>query len=115
MKTNFLILTILTTLFAGCQKQPEAKLNDADHSKVEAQFNESDKKIGEYLDVLDDPKASKELQTKLLCEDYPRLYNTVYMPALLKLSPKENNEMSLKKDLKLATDYYANKLSIKCT
>mgnify|MGYP006983385580 CR=1 FL=1 len=33
----------------------------------------------------------------------------------IKLSPKDNNEMSLKKDLKLATDYYANKLSIKCT
>jgi hypothetical protein len=96
MKTKFIILTILTTLLlVAVTKQ----LTDAEHSKVEAQFNESDK-IGEYLDVLDDPKASKELQTKILCEDYPRLYNTVYMPALLKLSPKENKWMSLKKDLK---------------
>ncbi|MCH7330230.1 hypothetical protein [Acinetobacter modestus] len=107
-----LTLILFTTFVSGCQKQPETKLTDADHSKVEAQFNESDKKIGEYLDVLDDPKASKELKTKIICEDYPWLYNSVYMPALLKLSPKDNNEMSLKKDLKLATDYYANKLSI---
>ena len=113
MKTNFLILTILTTLLVGCQKQPEQ--SGKEQVSAAAQFDASDKKIGEYLDILDDPKASKELQTKILCEDYPRLYNTVYMPALLKLSPKENNEMSLKKDLKLATDYYADKLSIKCT
>lgn len=113
MKTKILTLTVLTTIFVGCQKQPEQ--SDKEQVSAAAQFDASDKKIGEYLDILDDPKASKEEQTKILCEDYPRLYTTVYMPALIKLSPKDNNEIRLMRDLKLATDYYAGKLSIKCT
>lgn len=113
MKTKILTLTILTTIFVGCQKQPEK--SDKEQVSAAAQFDASDKKIGEYLDILDDPKASKEEQTKILCDDYPRLYTKVYMPALIKLSPKDNNEIRLMKDLKLATDYYASKLNIKCT
>lgn len=113
MKTKILTLTILTTIFVGCQKQPEQ--SGKEQVSAAAEFDASDKKIGEYLDILDDPKASKEEQTKILCDDYPRIYTTVYMPALIKLSPKDNNEIRLMRDLKLATDYYASKLSIKCT
>lgn len=60
------------------------------------------------------PKHRKKNKQRYFV-DYPRLYTTVYMPALIKLSPKDNNEIRLMRDLKLATDYYAGKLSIKCT
>ncbi|MFW1953886.1 hypothetical protein [Acinetobacter beijerinckii] len=112
MKTKILLLTILTTVFFGCDKQPEPKPTKSD---IQSQFIAADQKIENFLDVLDDPNADKEQQTKILCEDYPKVYELDYMPALLKIAPQENTKEKLLSDFKVATDYYANKLSIKCT
>lgn len=113
MKTKILTLTVLTTIFVGCQKQPEQ--SGKEQVSAAAQFDASDKKIGEYLDILDDPKASKEEQTKILCENYPNVYESDYMPALLKISPKDDTKEKLLADLKVASDYYKEKLGIKCS
>lgn len=112
MKTKILTLTVLTTIFVGCQKQPEQ--SGKEQVSAAAQFDASDKKIGEYLDILDDPKASKEEQTKILCEDYPKVYELDYMPALLKISPKDYTKEKLLSDFKVASDYYKEKLGVKC-
>lgn len=103
-----ILLICLVTMIVGCQKQPE-KVNES----VEKSFEESDKKIGEFLDILDDPKADKELQRKVLCTDYPKLYKQEYLPALLKLSQAEPKD-KLMNDLKITTDYYSEKLNITC-
>ena len=95
-------------MIVGCQKQPE-KVNEPD----EKSFEESDKKIGKFLDILDDPSADIELQRKVLCYDYPKIYEHEYLPALLKLSQAEPKD-KLMNDLKITTDYYSEKLGIIC-
>ena len=103
-----ILLICLAIMIVGCQKQPE-KVNES----VEKSFEESDKKIGEFLDILDDPHADKELQRKVLCTDYPKIYEHEYLPALLKLSNAEPKD-KLMNDLKITTDYYSEKLNITC-
>ena len=95
-------------MIVGCQKQPE-KVNES----AEKSFEVSDKKIGKFLDILDDPKADKELQRKVLCTDYPKVYEQEYLPVLLKLSNAEPKD-KLMNDLKITTDYYSEKLNITC-
>jgi hypothetical protein len=43
-----ILLISLVTMIVGCQKQPEK----VDDSAADKQFEESDKKIGEFLDTL---------------------------------------------------------------
>ena len=108
---KILLICLVTTIFVGCQKQPEQvpETNDS----LEKIFEKGDKKIGEFLDILDDPHADKELQRKVLCTDYPKLYEHQYLPALLKLSNAEPKD-KLMNDLKITTDYYSEKLNITC-
>ena len=103
-----ILLICLATMIVGCHKQPE-KVNES----VEKSFEESDKKIGKFLDLLDDPNADKGLQRKVLCTEYPNLYEKEYLPALLKLSNAEPKD-KLMNDLKITTDYYSEKLNITC-
>lgn len=103
-----LILICLTTMIIGCEKQPEV-LNE----KASEKFDAADQKISEYLDILDNPSAGKEAQKKVLCEDYPKVYEKEYVPALMKLSTQDTKEKLLN-DLKITTDYYSQKLGIKC-
>ncbi|MFC6628615.1 hypothetical protein [Acinetobacter beijerinckii] len=112
MKTKILLLTILTTGLVGCDKQPEPKPTK---SEIQSQYDVADQKIEKFLDVLDDPNADKEQQTKILCEDYPKVYELDYMPALLKISPQDYTKEKLLSDFKVASDYYKEKLGIKCS
>jgi hypothetical protein len=52
-------------------------------------------------------------QKKILCNDYPKVYEYQYIPALLKLSKAESKDQ-LMKDLKMTTNYYSEKLGIIC-
>lgn len=104
-----ILLVCLATLIVGCEKQPEK----VDNSSILKQFDESDKKIEGFLDILDDPNADKELQRKVLCIDYPKVYEKEYLPALLKLSNDEPKE-KLIDDFKITTEYYSQKLKIMC-
>jgi len=63
---------------------------------------------------LDNPDTPKQEQTRVLCKDYPNLYESKYIPALLKLAPKDYSKEKLMSDLKVSTDYYAEKLDINC-
>lgn len=103
-----ILLICIAIMAVGCQKQPEKVDQSANK-----QFDESDKKIGEFLDILDDPKAAKEVQRKILCIDYPKVYEQEYLPALLKLSNAEPKE-KLMDDFKITIDYYSDKLGIIC-
>lgn len=103
-----LLLICLTTMIIGCEKQPEIQNENASEK-----FDAADQKISGFLDLLDNPNADKEAQKKVLCEDYPKVYEKEYMPALMKLSTQDTKEKLLN-DLKITTDYYSQKLAITC-
>ena len=109
MKTKTLALITLSLLTIGCQKQ------HVTDPKATAQIEAADKKIGEYLDLLDNPNADREEQRKVLCEEYPSTYEKDYVPALLKLEPGNYTKEGLQKDFKIVFDSYLKKLDIKCT
>ncbi|MBN6525333.1 hypothetical protein ABH305_15875 [Acinetobacter pittii] len=113
MKLKILTITIsISLLLGGCTKQAEPEAAEVDYK---AQFEESDRKIGEFLDQLDNPNTPQEVKVKILCHDYPEVYKTQYMPALIKISPKPYTEEKLLSDLKSATDYYKDAFAIRCT
>lgn len=109
MKIRILSLGLISILFVGCNKQPEVKSEQAQES-----FEVVDNKISEYMDILDNPDTPKQEQTRVLCKDYPNLYESKYIPTLLKLAPKDYSKEKLMSDLKISTDYYAEKLDINC-
>ena len=84
MKNKILFFGLIAILFTGCNKQPEVKSEKAQES-----FESVDNKISEYMDILDNPDTPKQQQTQVLCEDYPKLYESKYIPALLKVAPKD--------------------------
>ncbi|NKG34788.1 hypothetical protein [Acinetobacter junii] len=104
-----LILICLTTLIIGCEKLPEVQ-----NEKASEKFDAADQKISGFLDLLDNLNADKEAQKKVLCEDYPKVYEKEYMPALMKLSTQDTKEKLLN-DLRITTDYYSEKLGITCS
>lgn len=103
-----LILICLITMIVGCQKQPEQT-----DVAATTQFEKADIKITGFLDLLDNPTADPTEQKKVLCVEYPAVYEHEYMPALLQLTEEESQE-NLLKDLKISTDYYKEKLDIVC-
>lgn len=104
-----ILLILLVALVAGCEEYSvvESKID------YKAQFEKSDALIGTYLDKLDSPSTSIKVKEKILCKSYPDEYKYKYMPALLATS-KDYAEDKLLSDLKAATDYYKEKLGIKC-
>ncbi|MDM1769805.1 hypothetical protein [Acinetobacter sp. 226-4] len=115
-KIVFIFMFVIVTL-AGCQKQFEeanAAENNQDLSTIINQFEEADAKINQFLDQLDDPNTPIEIKAKILCIDYPNVYNQQYAPALFKISPKKHPPDRLDRDLIISMDYYKNKLHIQC-
>jgi hypothetical protein len=116
MNTKILTTALSLIILAGCDKQPEQEASEpSDNSTITAQFEQSDEKIGKYLDKLDDPNTPQDTRIQILCKDYPTEYKKNYMPALLKLSPTEYSEVKLLKELEIALDYYKNSYEIKCS
>ena len=103
MIIRVLSLAIIFILINGCQ-ETSSTINKNEEDMVRNQLEEADKKISIYLDILDDEKKEKEEKTRILCKDYPELYETQYMPALLKLSPNDYTQEYLKADFKKVTD-----------
>lgn len=115
MKTKILTTTLLLITLTGCDKQPEPLTSEPSNPTITAQFEQSDEKIGKYLDQLDDPSTPQDTRIQILCKDYPTEYKKNYMPALLKLSPTEYSEVKLLKELEIALDYYKNSYEINCS
>ena len=111
MKTKILITTLLLITLTGCNKQSASAPHN---TAVAAKFEQSDKKIGEFLDQLDNPETSQETRTQILCKDYPAEYKNEYMPALLQLEPHAYTQGKLLAELKSALDYYKNRFEIDC-
>lgn len=115
MKTKNLATTIFLIILTGCDKQSEPPPSEPlDNPTITAQFEQSDEKIGRYLDQLDDPNTPQNTRIQILCKDYPTEYKKNYMPTLLKLSPTEYSEVKLLKELEIALDYYKKKDNVQC-
>ena len=115
MKIKILITTLLSITLTGCDKQPEqAAASEQHNAAVIAKLEQSDKKIGEFLDQLENTQTSQEVHVQILCKDFPAEYKSEYMPALLQLQPKQYTQSKLLAELKSALDYYKNKFEIKC-
>lgn len=116
MKTKLLTTILFLVILTGCDKQSEPPTSESlNDPTITAQFEQSDEKIGKYLDQLDDPNTPLDARKTILCKDYPTEYKENYMPALLKLSPTEYSEDKLLKELEIALDYYKNSYEIKCS
>ena len=114
MKIKILIIFLILAL-AGCEKPMKiAESSEVDISIAHAQFKKSDKKIGMFLDKLDNPKTSQKDRTRIICKYYPAEYKNLYMPALLKISPKDYTKELLLENLEIALNYYKNSFGIKC-
>ena len=112
MKTKLTIALLLAISITGCQK--EASIKATVDPVAKAQFEKSDARIGEYLDLLDDPKAPSAEKYKILCKDFYAEYKNNYVPALLKLQPNDYTEPGLLEDLKVTMDAYKKNLNIHC-
>lgn len=116
MKTKVLTTLLLILVITGCQKEPaQATTSNTaqEHSIVSAQFEAADEKIGHFLDQLDSTDTPLEVRKQIICKEYPSVYNSEYVPALLQLSTDRSPE-ELKQDLKQALDFYKDKYKIKC-
>ena len=114
MKIKIITAALLLVTITGCQKQPEHVQQSPSRIAAKAAFEQSDQRIGVFLDQLDDPKTDHSTQVKILCESFPSEYHKHYIPALLELQPKDYTEAKLLADLKSALDYYKNRSEIKC-
>lgn len=141
MKSSLYIVVFVLggSMLSGCQKEAEPAVNDDSQETVKevaavtatppetkklnqvksrrdakAEFQASDQKINEFLDKLDNPQTSQTERIRILCHDYPQVYKTQYMPALLMLTPQNNTEAKLLNELKTATDYYKQGFGIQC-
>ena len=115
MKTKLLTTTLLFITLTGCDKQLEqATASEPHNTAVTAKIEQSDKKIGKFLEQLENTETSQEVRTQILCKDYPAEYKNEYMPALLQLEPHSYTQGKLLAELKSALDYYKNRFEIKC-
>lgn len=115
MKIRILATTLFLITLSGCAKQPEqALLEPSTNQTITAQFENSNDKLHQFLDQLDDPNTPQGVRIQILCKDYSPEYRTNYMPSLMKLSPGEYTESKLIKDLDIALDYYKKKDNIQC-
>ena len=115
MKTKNLLATLFFIFLTGCVKQREqALLEPSTNQTITAQFENSNDKLHQFLDQLDDPNTAQDVRIQILCKDYPTEYKNNYMPALMKLSPGEYTEGKLINDLDIALGYYKKKDNIQC-
>jgi len=112
MKTKLITSLLLAISITGCQKETSIKATV--DPVTTAQFEKSDARIGEYLDLLDDPKATSAEKYRILCKDFYAEYKNNYVPALLELQPNDYTEPGLLEDLKVTMDAYKKNLNIHC-
>ncbi|USA48137.1 hypothetical protein NDN11_08520 [Acinetobacter sp. C26M] len=103
-----ILILCLAALIVGCDQLPNLGERVAKKHLVEA-----NKKIEEFLVILNDPLAEKDVQKYVLCLNYPKIYKYEFIPATLKLS-KEESKNKLMNDLKIMTESYSEKLGINC-
>ena len=114
MKTKIFITTLFLISLTGCEKSKPTTSEPSSDPTITAQFEQSNDKIHQFLDQLDDPDTPQDVRIQILYKDYSTEYKTNYMPSLMKLSPSEYTEGKLINDLDIALGYYKKKNNIQC-
>ncbi|WP_151744497.1 hypothetical protein [Acinetobacter calcoaceticus] len=104
-------LSISLVVLVSCTKQDE---NKALPPSVAAQFMSADQQIGKMLDQLNNRNVPLQRKREILCNTYPEVYKKKYMPALLKLSPKDYNEQTLTRDFEIVISFYKKAFVVNC-
>ncbi|OTG89824.1 hypothetical protein [Acinetobacter sp. ANC 3832] len=90
----------------------------ADEPKVDnTKILASEKKIGALLDELDSDKTSLDRKGWIVCEEFPKVYKTEYMPSLIEYNSKTGGGPSEKyylDDLKDTTERYKELYKMDC-
>lgn len=127
-KTLCLVSLIFVSFAAGCEKKPSdsahteigVKTNEANSqiaqvdTEVSAAFQRADEKITAFLDQLENTDTPTAVKQKILCQDFPNVYEKEYMPALVQLNSESTNASQLKKELEFTLKYYQDNLQITC-
>jgi len=114
MKIRILATTLFLITLTGCEKSKPITPESSSDTTITAQFEQSNDKLHQFLDQLDDPNTPQDVRIQILCKDYSPEYKTNYMPALMELSPGEYTEGKLIQDLDIALDYYKKKDNVQC-
>jgi len=102
---------LISLAFVGCTKQVENKTLPP---SVEAQFISADQQIEKMLDALENRNVPLDQKQEILCKTYPEVYKKQYMPALLKLSPKDYNDQTLTRDFEAVMSFYKKTFVVNC-
>ncbi|MGN5723698.1 hypothetical protein ACNQO9_00435 [Acinetobacter calcoaceticus] len=102
---------VISLTLVSCSKQVE---NKTPLPSVEAQFMSADKEIGKMLDELNNQNVPPQRKREILCKTYPEVYKKQYMPALLKLSPKDYNKQTLTRDFEAVISFYKKTFVVNC-
>ena len=114
MKTKIFITTLFLISLTGCEKSKPTTSEPTSDTTITAQFEQSNDKIHQFIDQLDDPDTPQDVRIQILYKDYSTEYKTNYLPSLMKLSPGEYTEGKLINDLDIALGYYKKKDNIQC-
>ncbi|MGB8697417.1 MULTISPECIES: hypothetical protein [Acinetobacter] len=114
MKTKIFITTLFLISLTGCEKSKPTTSEPSSDTTITAQFEQSNDKIHQFIDQLDDPDTPQDVRIQILYKDYSTEYKTNYLPSLMKLSPGEYTEGKLINDLDIALGYYKKKDNIQC-
>lgn len=97
--------------FIGCSKEVEIKPLPP---SVEEEYLTSNNEVGKMLDALNNHDVPIDEKREILCRTYPEVYKNHYMPALLKLSPKDYNEQTLTRDYEAVISFYKKTFVVNC-
>lgn len=75
MKSKIRTALLLSIAITGCQQQSEEAIvsEPAVDPGVKAQFEESDAKIEQFLNQLDNPDTTQKVGKQILCTNYPSI------------------------------------------
>ena len=110
MKVN--LLHVLLISFSVCtyqRSQHEDKVKP-----IITSIEQSENTLAGYINQLESDIISVETKKIILCEDYPREFETNFLSNMLKLESSEYTKESLLKDLNLNLSYYKHLKNIQC-
>ncbi|MEB3753399.1 hypothetical protein [Acinetobacter sp. MD2(2019)] len=101
---SFLCAFTLTVL--GCPHSETVKATPQT-KQLEMQFSQADATLASYLVILSVPTTTQQTHKKIICQDFPSVYQQQYLPLALKL--EYNPEPILQSMQRYQVDY-----KIKC-
>lgn len=113
-KTIVLGLAIFISFAAGCEKN-EAAPNSTESQALADHFQQADDKITALIDEVENPDLAPEQRQHALCQDFPKVYQNEYIPALLALNSKDTSQAQLLDEMRFSLNYYQQQLNISCT